>query len=66
MTRLRAAAYVLTSIASLLFIGLVLYGAVQLDRLSTTLEQLTSPSLSTIEMPAFDPAAPADPTLPVP
>ena len=33
MTALRATAYVLTSLASLVFLALVVYGAVQLNRL---------------------------------
>jgi len=36
---LRVIAYVLTSLASLLFIAVVIYGAVQLNRLGTALEQ---------------------------
>lgn len=39
---LRVSAYVLTSLASLLFIVVVIYGAVQLNRLSTALEEFGS------------------------
>lgn len=40
MTVLRATAYLLTSLASLLFIALVIYGVVQFDRAQTALEDL--------------------------
>lgn len=42
VTALRVTAYVLTSLASLLFIAVVVYGAVQLNRLGTALEQFGS------------------------
>jgi hypothetical protein len=57
MTGLRATAYVLTSLASLLFIALVIYGAVQLNRLGNALEEFGS------TVP-FSSVAPLDPTAP--
>jgi hypothetical protein len=57
---LRGTAYVLTSLASLLFIAIVIYGYVQLNRTQTTLEDaldhLPVPSLAD---PASPPPAPA-------
>lgn len=40
LTVLRATAYVLTSLASLVFLALVVYGAVQLNRLQETFPAL--------------------------
>jgi hypothetical protein len=40
MTVLRATAYVLTSLASLLFIAVVVYGVIQLGRAQSALEDL--------------------------
>lgn len=40
MTALRVTAYVLTSLASLLFIAVVIYGYVQIGRAQAALEQL--------------------------
>lgn len=57
MTKLRATAYVLTSLASLLFIALVVYGAVQVNRLSTAIEEWSTTS-------PFGSVAPQDPTVP--
>ena len=57
---LRGTAYVLTTLASLLFIAIVIYGSVQLNRTQTTLEDavdhLSVPSLAN---PASPPPAPA-------
>lgn len=50
VTALRVTAYVLTSLASLLFIAVVVYGAVQLDRAQAALEQLST-SIPSIEVP---------------
>ena len=50
MAALRGTAYVLTSLASLLFIAIVIYGYVQLNPTQTTLEDavdhLSVPSLA--------------------
>jgi hypothetical protein len=60
LAALRGTAYVLTSLASLLFIAVVIYGYVQLNRTQTTLEDavdhLPVPSLAD---PASPPPAPA-------
>jgi hypothetical protein len=42
MSVLRAVTYVLASLASLLFIALVIYGAIQLNRLGNALENFAS------------------------
>lgn len=62
MTILRATAYVLTSLASLLFIALVIYGAVQLSRAQSALEDLYG-GLGT---PSFDLPPLPDPLAPLP
>lgn len=55
MTILRATAYVLTSLASLLFIAVVVYGAIQLGRVQGALEDLSGG----VDVPSFEvPAAP--------
>lgn len=60
MTALRATAYVLTSLASLLFIAVVIYGVIQLGRAQSALEDLYGGTPT----PSFDlPAAP-DPLAP--
>ncbi|MBW0119097.1 hypothetical protein, partial [Pseudonocardia abyssalis] len=51
MTALRGTAYVLTSLASLLFIAVVIYGYVQLGRAQAALEQLGG-GFPSIEAPA--------------
>lgn len=51
MTALRITAYVLTSLASLLFIAVVIYGYVQLGRAQSALEQLGT-GFPSVEAPA--------------
>lgn len=50
MTILRATAYVLTSLASLLFIAVVIYGVIQLGRAQSALEELGT-SIPSVELP---------------
>ena len=58
---LRGTAYVLTSLASLLFIAIVIYSYAQLNRTQTTLEDavdhLSVPSLANPASPPLAPAA---------
>jgi hypothetical protein len=55
MTVLRATAYVLTSLASLLFIAVVVYGVIQFGRAQSALEDL----YGGVGVPSFEvPAAP--------
>lgn len=58
VTALRVTAYVLTSLASLLFIAVVVYGVVQLNRAQAALEQLST------SVPSFE--LPATPDVPLP
>lgn len=62
MTVLRATAYVLTSLASLLFIAVVVYGVIQLGRAQSALEELSGG----IGTPSFDLPATPDPLAPPP
>ncbi|MHA6785549.1 hypothetical protein ACVGOW_31810 [Pseudonocardia saturnea] len=62
MTVLRATAYVLTSLASLLFIAVVVYGVIQLGRAQSALEDL----YGGIGTPSFDLPATPDPLAPPP
>jgi hypothetical protein len=59
---LRCLAYVLTSLASLLFIALVAYGYVQFNRAQTALEDVFGGGeVPTFELPTAPPAAPLSP-----
>lgn len=62
MTVLRATAYVLTSLASLLFIAVVIYGVIQIGRAQSALEDL----YGGIGTPSFDLPATPDPLVPPP
>jgi hypothetical protein len=62
MTVLRAIAYVLTSLASLLFIAVVIYGVIQLGRAQSALEDL----YGGVGTPSFDLPATSDPLAPPP
>ena len=60
---LRATAYVLTSLASLLFITLVIYGYVQLNAFAERLQSVLPGVGTSSSAPAFsEPAPPADAT----
>lgn len=61
MTVLRATAYVLTSIASLLFIGLVIYAAVTVNQIGDALSG--SPFGSTYSSSSYDPDAGTRPAI---
>lgn len=65
MTTLRATAYLLTSLASLLFVALVIYGYVQYQQAASALEDafggLGIPTAPAFDLPALPPPPPPPP-----